>query len=271
MKARSAALRAAVYAAAAITALTIVFLVGYIVVKGAPHLEPELFAPKYTTDNLSMLPAIINTALMTVSALLISGPVGVFAAVYLVEYASRSSRLARGVRLAAETLSGIPSVVYGLFGRLLFVAMWGLSLISGAFTLAIMTLPLIMRTAQEALLSVPDTYREGSFGLGAGKLRTVFAITLPAAAPGILAGFILSVGRIVGETAALIYTAGTVAEMPKNAFSSVRTLSVHMYVLSNEALYVNQSYATALVLMVLVIFINAGSNAIAKKLTIHSL
>jgi phosphate transport system permease protein len=263
-------MRAAVYAAAGVTALTAVFLVGYIAVKGAPNLRPELFAVKYTSVNQSMLPAIINTAVMTASSLVISGPIGIFAAVYLVEYARRGNRLARAVSLAAETLAGIPSIVYGLFGDMLFRSLFGLSLLSGALTLAIMTLPLIMRTAQEALSSVPDTYREGSYGLGAGKLRTVFAITLPAASPGILAGIILAIGRVVGETAALIYTAGTVADMPKSIFSSVRTLSVHMYIQSGEALHINESYATALVLLVLVMGINACSSAVARKLTTNS-
>jgi phosphate transport system permease protein len=265
MRARSAALRLAVYAAAGITVLSVLFIVGYVLYMGVPNLRPELFAMRYTSENQSMTPAIINTALMTAAALLISAPVGIFAAVYLVEYARREGRMARYVRLASETLAGIPSVVYGLFGRLLFVSLWGLSLISGAFTLGIMTLPLIMRTSQEALMSVPAAYREGSFGLGAGKLRTVFAISLPAAAPGILAGVILGIGRVVGETAALIYTAGTIAQTPRSAFSSVRTLSVHMYVLSNEAMYVGQSYATALVLLALVVAINACSGAIARR------
>jgi phosphate transport system permease protein len=177
--------------------------------------------------------------------------------------------LVRVARIAAETLTGIPSIVYGLFGMLLFVVWlhWGYSLIAGAFTLAVMVLPLIMRTTEEALLSVPDTYREGSFGLGAGRLRTVFSIVLPAAGPGILAGVILAIGRIVGETAALIFTAGTVARLPSSAFSSARTLSVHIYSLSSEGLYLNQAYATAVLLLVLVLCINALSSMTAKKLT----
>jgi phosphate transport system permease protein len=203
---------------------------------------------------------------MTAAALLISAPAGIFAAIYLAEYAGRGNKFVPAVRLAAETLSGIPSVVYGMFGRLLFVSLWGVSLIAGSFTLAIMTLPLIMRTTQEALMSVPDIYREGSFGLGAGRLRTVFAVTLPSAAPGILAGVILAVGRIVGETAALILTSGTVADMPRGIFSSARTLSVHMYVLANEALYTNQAYASAFVLLILVVAINACSGAAAGRL-----
>ena len=164
-------------------------------------------------------------------------------------------------------MSGIPSIVYGLFGSLFFVKYLGLglSLLSGALTLSIMILPLIMRTTEEALRSVPDSYREGSFGLGAGKLRTVFSIVLPCAVPGILSGVILGIGRIVGESAALIFTAGTVAEIATSIFSSARTLSVHMYSISGEGLYIKQTYATAVVLLVVVILINALSGFVAKR------
>ena len=173
---------------------------------------------------------------MTAFALLIATPLGIFAAIWLVEYARRGSKLVKVVRVTTETLQGIPSIVYGLFGMLFFVTQlhWGYSMIAGAFTLAIMVLPVIMRTTEEALIAVPDSYREGSFGLGAGKLRTVFTIVLPSAMPGILSGVILATGRIVGETAALIYTASSVAKIPTSVFSSTRTLAVHMYLLSNE-------------------------------------
>lgn len=260
------------YAARGAAFLTLgVFLgiVGYILWKGVPHLTPSLFAFTYNSDNVSMFPAIINTLIITALALLISVPLGVFSAVYLVEYARRGNKLVSAVRMAAETLSGIPSIVYGLFGMLFFVITLGLglSLLSGALTLSIMTLPLILRTTEEALKAVPDAYREGSFGLGAGRLRTVLRVVLPSAVPGILAGVILAIGRIVGETAALIFTAGTVAELPKSLLSSGRTLSVHMYVLSNEGLYMDQAYATAVILLVVVFAINALSGLIAKRLT----
>ena len=172
------------------------------------------------------------------------------------------------IRITAETLSGIPSIVYGLFGMLFFVTAlhWGLSLLAGAFTLVIMILPLIMRTAEEALKSVPDSYREASFGLGAGKLRTIFTIVLPSAVPGILAGVILAIGRVIGETAALIYTAGTVAEVPKNLMGSGRTLALHMYVLSGEGLHMNQASATAVVILAFVLVINFLSGAVAKRI-----
>lgn len=260
--------RYAARAAALITLGVFVGIVGYILYKGVAHLTPELFAGTYTSVNVSMFPAIVNTLLMTLLALLASVPLGVFSAVYLVEYAKRGNRLVGVIRMAAETLSGIPSIVYGLFGMLFFVIALGLglSILSGALTLAIMTLPLILRTTEEALKAVPDSYREGSFGLGAGRLRTVMRIVLPSAVPGILAGVILAVGRIVGETAALIFTAGTVANLPKGLLSSGRTLSVHMYVLSSEGLYMNQAYATAVVLLLVVFGINTLSGVIAKRI-----
>lgn len=252
---------------ALITVLTLLFLIAYILVKGVPYLSADLFAWEYNSENVSLMPALVNTVIMTALSLLIAGPLGIFAAIYLVEYAKRGNKLVAAVRVTAETLSGIPSIVYGLFGFLLFAVTcgWSYTILGGALTLAIMILPLIMRTTEEALKSVPDSYREGSFGLGAGRLRTVFCIVLPSAVPGILAGIILSVGRIVGETAALMYTAGTVAGIPENLFGSGRTLAVHMYVLSNEGLYVNQSYATAVVLLMIVACINGVSGLIAKK------
>ena len=214
------------------------------------------------------MPALINTILMTAFSLAIATPLGIFAAVWLVEYAKRGSKLVKVVRITTETLQGIPSIVYGLFGMLFFVMQlkWGYSLIAGAFTLAIMVLPVIMRTTEEALLAVPDSYREGSFGLGAGKLRTVFTIVLPSAMPGILSGVILATGRIVGETAALIYTASTVAAVPASVFSSTRTLATHMYLLSNEGLHISETYGTAVVLLILVLLINSLSSFIAGRL-----
>ena len=211
----------------------------------------------------------INTVVMTLLSLLIAVPFGIFSAIFLVEYAGKGNKFIEVIRLTTETLSGIPSIVYGLFGMLFFVntLKWGFSVLAGAFTLSIMILPLIMRQTEEALKAVPDSYREGSFGLGAGKLRTVFRIVLPSAVPGILAGVILAIGRIVGETAALIYTAGTVAQVPKNVLGSGRTLAIHMYMLSSEGLYMDQAYATAVILLVLVVAINTLSGVVAKKLT----
>ena len=261
-------LAALVGLSALITVLTLVFIIGYILIKGIPNLSLDLFQLEYNSENVSMFPSIVNTICMTVLSLLIAGPLGILAAVYLVEYAKKGNKLVSVIRITAETLTGIPSIVYGLFGMLFFVTTlkWGFSMLAGAFTLAIMVLPVIMRTTEEALLSVPDMYREASFGLGAGKLRTIFVVILPSAVPGILSGVILSIGRIVGETAALMYTAGTVAELPSSVMSSTRTLSVHMYALSNEGLYINQAYATAVVLLLIVLFINWVSGRIARKI-----
>ena len=253
--------------AAIFTIGILLFLVGYIFVRGIPHIKPSLFALTYTSENVSVVPAIITTIYMTLGALIISVPLGIFTAIYLVEYAKRGNKFVEVIRITAETLSGIPSIVYGLFGMLFFVTYlgFGFSLIAGSLTLAIMILPLIMRTTEEALKSVPDSYREGSFGLGAGRLRTVFKIVLPSAIPGILSGVILAIGRIVGETAALIYTAGTVAQVPDSLRDSARTLSIHMYALSSEGLHTNEAYATAVILLVLVIGINALAATIAKR------
>ncbi len=258
-----------VCAAAVITVSVLALLIGYILMRGIPHLTPSLFAWQYNTENVSMMPALINTLLMVLLSLAIAVPVGIASAIYLVEYAKRGNKFVEAIRLTTETLQGIPSIVYGLFGALFFVKAlgWGLSLLAGAFTLAIMILPLVMRTTEEALKSVPDSYREGAFGLGAGRVRTVFRIILPAAVPGILSGIILSIGRVVGESAALIFSAGTIAAIPENLFSSVRTLSVHMYCLYSEGLYTDQAAATAVVLLLIVITINWISGFIAKRIT----
>ena len=254
---------------AALTVAVILFIIGYILIKGVPNITPELFSLKYNSKNLSMLPSIINTLYLTFLTLLIAVPVGVFSAIYLVEYAKKGSKFVKLIRVTNETLSGIPSIVYGLFGFLAFVIArsWGYSMIAGVITLATMVLPVIIRTTEESLMAVDNSYREGSFGLGAGKLRTIFKIVLPSAVPGILSGIILSIGRIVGETAALIYTAGTVPDAATKLTSSSRTLSVHLYCLLNEGLHTDQAYATAVVLLVVVLIINALSSRVAKKIS----
>ena len=267
-KQKALVMRIAVWFSTAIAVLSLLFLVGYILIKGIPHLSAELFAWEYNSQNVSLMPALVNTVLMTVLTLLFAVPVGIGAAIWLTEYAKRGNKFVGVVRITAETLTGIPSIVYGLFGALFFVKTlgFGKSLLSGALTLSLMILPVIMRTTEEALLAVPDSYREGSFGLGAGKLRTVFQIVLPSAIPGILSGIILGIGRIVGESAALIFTAGTVAQAAGSIFDSARTLSVHMYTISGEGLYIDQTYATAVILLLLVIVINLVSEAAAKHL-----
>lgn len=257
------------YLGAALCAGVMISLVGYVLIKGIPHLKPSLFSLTYTSDNVSLLPAMITTLLMALCSLLIALPLGIGAAIYLVEYARRGNKAVVWIRMTTETLAGIPSIIYGLFGMLFFVTAlgWGFSLIAGACTLAVMILPLILRSTEEALKAVPDLYREGAFGLGAGRLRTVMKVVLPAAMPGILAGVILSIGRIVGETAALIYTAGTMAQIPTNLTASARTLSVHMYALSSEGFHTNEASATAAVLLILVLGINTLSAYIARKLS----
>ena len=253
--------------AVTITVASMIYLVIYILVNGIPYITPDLFAWKYNTENVSMTPAIINTIIMVFLTLLLAVPIGIAAAIYLVEYSKRNSKLVKVIRLTTETLAGIPSIVFGLSGFIVFVLLlkWGNSLLAGVLTLTMMVLPTIVRTTEESLLAVPDMFREGSYGLGAGKLRTIFVIVLPAAIPGILSGVILAIGRIVGESAALIFTAGTVAEVPKSLFSSTRTLAVHMYSLLNEGLYTNQAYATAVILLVIVLIINGLSGLAAKK------
>ena len=254
--------------AALITVASIIFIIIYILENGIPNLAPDLFSINYNSKNQSMLPSIINTVYITFFTLLCAVPIGIFSALYLVEYAKRGSKLVKIIRITTETLAGIPSIVFGLFGFLAFVLAlgWGYSMIAGILTLTMMVLPTIIRTTEESLLSVPDSYREGSFGLGAGKLRTIFRIILPSAVPGILSGIILAIGRIVGETAALIYTSGTVAEMSTSLMDSARTLSVHLYCLLSEGLFTNQAYATAVILLALVVGINALSNFTAKKI-----
>ena len=268
-------LRALVYVGAILTALVLAGIVGYILINGIPHLKPSLFEWTYTSENVSLMPALIDTILMALLALALSVPTGVGAAIYLVEYARSSSRFVRAVRMTAEALQGIPSIIYGLFGLLFFTTMlgWGLSLISGACTLAIMVLPVVMRTTEEALLAVPESYKQGGFALGAGHVRTIFRCVLPSALPGIVGGVLLALGRCVGEVAALLFTAGTVAQIPDFGgqgifaiFDSCRTLAVHMYVLASEGLHMDETYATAVVLLILIVILNMGANFAAKRL-----
>lgn len=261
-------IRLIVNIAAILTVGVLITIVVYILYRGIPNITPQMFEAKYTSENASVVPALINTLITIVVTLLIAVPIGIFSAVYMTEYAKRGNKLVKVVRLMSETLSGIPSIVFGLFGYLFFVVAckFDYSLLAGSLTLAIMVLPTIMTTTEEALRSIPDSYREGSFGLGAGKLRTVFRVILPSAIPGILAGVILSIGRIIGETAALIYTAGSVAKVPDSLMGSGRTLAVHMYVLFNEGLSMERAYGTAVILLLLVLAVNLLSNFVASTL-----
>lgn len=268
-------LRLAVYAGAAVSTAVLLLIVGFVVANGVPSLRPSLFEWEYDSTNVSLMPALVDTVQMSALALLISVPVGIASAIFLVEYAKPSSRFIRVVRLTTETLQGIPSIVYGLFGLLFFSTLlgWGLSLLSGACTLAIMVLPIVMRTTEEALRAVPASYKQGGLALGAGRVRVIFRCVLPSALPGIFGGVLLAFGRCVGEVAALLFTAGTVAQIPDFAgqgafalFDSCRTLAVHMYVLASEGLHISEAYATAVVLLVLVVLLNGGANLVERKL-----
>ncbi len=268
-----------VYLAATITIIAIFSIIAYILVKGVPQIivevekfvsgAPSLFDVTYNSDNVSLVSAVFNTVLMVAIALSISCVFGIFTAIYLVEYAKDGNKFVEIIRLTTETLSGIPSIIYGLFGSIFFVTFLGLSysLLSGILTISIMILPLIIRSTEEALKAVPNSYREASFCLGAARLRTVFLVVLPSAANGIISGIILAIGRIVGETAALIYTSGSTTNMATNIITTGgRTLSVHMYMLSSEGHYIDQTYATAAILLIIILAINGTSTLIAKKL-----
>lgn len=258
-----------VWAAAGITFASLAFIILFILIKGIGYLNPGLFSLTYSSDNVSMMPAIISTLIIVGLALLIAGPIGIFTGFYLVEYADRSSKILSLIRLATDTLAAVPSIVYGLFGMLFFVYQLGTgySHTAGILTVTIMILPIIISSTEEALLSVHNDLRMGSLALGAGKLRTIFTVVLPVAMPGILSGLILATGRIIGETAALLYTLGSSTGILKNLASSGRTLAVHMYVLSQEGLHVNEAYATATILIILVLLINSLSTYLGRKLS----
>lgn len=264
-------LRALLYLGVFFTLSTVALMVGYILFKGIPHLNASLFEWEYSSLNASMTPAIINTIFMILLSLLFALPFGIFGAIFLQEYAKSTSRAQQMIvgliNLASQVLVGIPSIVYGLFGFLAFVIYFkmGVSMLSGALTLAVMILPLILTATQESLKSVPLHYKEGSFALGAGKLRTIFVVLLPCAMSGILSGVILSIGRIIGESAALLYTSGSVAKVA-SIEDSGRTLSVHLYALLSEGQYIEQAYATAVILLFIVVGINLISNLAIKKL-----
>lgn len=261
--------RTLVYLGALITFGSLFFMLLFIFIKGVPHITLDLFAWEYTTENVSLMPALITTLFTIFGSLLIAGPIGIFTAIYLVEYADRTKPIVKLIAMATDTLSAVPSIVYGLFGFLFFVTFleFSFSLLAGILTMTIMVLPLIIRSTEEALLSVGKPLRQASFALGAGKLRTIFSVVLPVAMPGILSGVILAIGRIMGESAALIYTLGSSTNLPASLFASGRTLAVHMFVLSNEGFHVNEAYATAVVLVFVVLILNALSTIISRKVT----
>lgn len=262
-------LKAITWLAALITFGSLAIILLFILVRGIPNINADLFAWNYTTENVSLMPALMTTIIVVGLTLLIATPVGVFTGIYLVEYADRGNWLVKAISMAIDTLAAVPSIVYGLFGMLFFVIFLGFqySVISGVLTVTIMVLPLIIRSTEEALLSVDNSLRQASLGLGAGKLRTIFQVVLPVAMPGILSGVILASGRVIGETAALMYTLGTSTNLPTSLFESGRTLALHMYVLSNEGFHVEEAYATAVILVVFVIVINAIATWVSNKIT----
>ena len=254
-----------------ITAAIVVWILAYVLIRGIPNLKPELFAWRWTSDNMSMMPSLINTLSIAGLSLLVAGVIGIFAAIFMVEYAKSTNIFVKIVRVAAETLSGIPSIVFGIFGMILFTDAfgWGLTILGGSLTMAMMIMPLIMRTTEEALLAVPASFREGSYALGAGKLRTIFVIILPSAIPGIISGVILGLGRVVGETMALVFTAGSVvnAALPSGLMQTGSTLTVYMYSLISEGnAYYGEAWAIAVVLILLTILINGAAELIGNKL-----
>lgn len=254
-------LRFLTYGFAMLTFSLLLYMIMDIVIRGIPGLKPSLFSWTYNSKNVSLMPALINTLYVVLFSLLLSIPLSVGCAIFLVEFSKPKSRFSEVILMAVQTLSGVPSIVFGLFGSIFFVRFChlGLSLTSGALTMVMMVLPLGIKTTQEALREVPASRREASYGLGAGKVRTIFRIVLPGAMPGILNGIVLSTGRIIGESAALIFTAGTLAKAAPDLLSSARTLAVHMYALSSEGLYIQQTYSTALVLLAVTIALNAAS------------
>lgn len=242
-------------------------VIAYILLNGIPNISPSLFEFKYSSQNVSIIPALVTTFLSILISLLVTLPVGIFTAIYLSQYA-KNKFIIKSVRFATEILSSIPSIVYGLFGYLFFVDTLhlGYSLIAGCLTVSIMILPTIIRTTEEAILNVNPLQAHASLALGATKIQTIFKIIIPEAINGILGGIFLSTGRIVGESAALIYTMGTVAKTPTSILDSARTMAVHMYVLSTEGFHVKEAYATAVLLLVFVILLNFVSAKISKAI-----
>ncbi|TYQ12709.1 UNVERIFIED_CONTAM: phosphate ABC transporter membrane protein 2 (PhoT family) [Acetivibrio alkalicellulosi] len=250
-----------------ITLGILVWIMAYIITKGLPYISWEFLTTDYRGDREGILPSIVTTLYLIIISLSISTPIGIGTAIYLVEY-SKPGKTIDVIRFAIVTLAGIPSIIYGLFGYMFFVIAlnYGNSFLAGGMTISIMVLPTIIRTTEEALKAVPKSFREGSLALGATKLTTIIKIVLPSAIPGILAAIILSIGRIVGETAVLIFTLGTATGFPTSIMDSARTLSVHLYMLAKEGLSFEQAFATATVLLIITAFINFISSKIALNI-----
>lgn len=271
-KAISFALKSAVWLCGILTVGILIYILSFILLRGIPNISMEFLFGEYNSETLSAFSSIVTTVEMIVISLAVAVPIGVFCAVYLTEYAKRGNKAVKIIRLAVDTLAGIPSIVYGLFGMILFVNLLGFraSVLSGICTISIMILPVIISSSEEAIKSVPDMYREGSLGLGATRLRTVFKIVLPTAMPGILSGVILAIGRIVGETAALIFTSGTnVLKNPTlDLLASQRTLAIHMYMLASEGLphSKDMAFATGAILILIVFLVNFATTRLAGRL-----
>ena len=261
-------MRGAMMLCTALTAALVLFLMGYILVNGLPNITWELLStkPSYLSDRIGILPDILNTVYIVLATLVIVLPLGVGAAIYLTEYA-KNKKLVAVIEYAAETLSGIPSIIYGLVGMLLFSNNFGTSLLAGALTLVIMNLPTVMRTTQESLKTVPQSYREGAFGLGAGKWRVIRTVVLPGCVDGVITGCILSVGRILGESAALLFTAGfahALNGIVDGLTSPGATLTVALYVYAKEHGEFGVAFAIAAILMILTLLINLSATMVGK-------
>lgn len=261
-----------IWAAAALTVGFLFWIIWYVLSNGLQYVDWNFITSSYsrTGSDKGILPMIISTVYMVVASIAVAAPLGVMTAIYLTEYAKVGSRLVKVIRFCTESLAGIPSIIFGLFGMTFFVAVLGLgfSILAGALTLSILILPVIIRTTEEALMTVPQTYREGSYGLGASKIYTIWRLILPSAIPGILTSVILSIGRVIGESAPVFLTAGMVARIPESLMDSGRTLTVHLYALTTELFSAddwNQAYGTATVLIVVILLINMVTKLIAKR------
>lgn len=260
-------LKALLYFSAIFTVGILVFILGFIFIKGYSYITPKFIFSEYSASgDGGILPMIVATLYIVAISIIVATPIGVLAAVYLHEYA-KQGKIVKIIRFCTESLSGIPSIVYGLFGAIFFVGLlkFGYSLLSGALTVAIIILPVIIRTTEEALKVVPVAYREASLGLGATKFQTLYKVILPSAVPGILSGIILSIGRVVGESAAILLTAGSVAKMPKGILSSGRTLTVHSFLVAQEAGNIDEAAAVGIVLIVIILILNTAAKLITKK------
>lgn len=265
-------LRVLIWFAAALTVGFLFWIIWYILSNGLKHVDWAFVTDNYTRtgEEHGIFPMIISTIYMVIASIAVAAPMGIMTAIYLTEYAKVGSKLVKVIRFCTESLAGIPSIIFGLFGMTFFVVILGLgfSILSGALTLSILILPVIIRTTEEALMAVPQTYREGSYGLGASKIYTIWRLILPSAIPGILTSVILSIGRVIGESAPVFLTAGMVARIPDSLLDSGRTLTVHLYKLTTELFTIeewNQAYGTATVLIVVVLLINMLTKLIAKR------